>query len=293
MSKPQPTENRRLSRVEDWDARIGSTASGKSRAWYRLRDLIPHGVRQWLREVRKPHAFRCLMSGILPGVLSGKEGTAERKIIEIGSAPGHYGLAFLREFGLQPYGIEYSPKRAEIQRQLWAAHGLPEEHILCGDFFDDAIVAPLRGQFDVAISFGFIEHFEDPALAVQRHLDLLKPGGVLIIMVPNIGHGTFNGWRCRHLNPEVYGIHNIETCTESVFRKLFQTEGLDLTYCGALGGYTSDFMPDRRWISRAVAWVSRGMSPGFRIFNNVLFGVRPVRWPRLSSSLMCVARKID
>lgn len=291
--EPQPEVNHRLSRMEDWDARIALPFPEKNRAGRQLKDGLPSGMQEWSRILRSDHAFRCLMHGILPAVLGGKEDAAERKLIEIGSAPGHYSLAFLREFGLQPFGIEYSPKRAAIQRDLWAAHGLPGDHILCGDFFDDALVDPLLGQFDVAVSFGFIEHFADPALAVKRHLDLLKPGGVLVIMVPNIGHGTFNGWRCRHLNPEVYGIHNIETCTESTFRKLFATGGLDLAYCGALGGYSSNFMPDRRWTSRAVARVSRGLSPGFQILNRLLFGGRPVNWPRFSSSLTCVARKID
>ena len=289
----QQDADQRLSRVEDWDSRIDSTASGKSRAWRKLRDLTPHRIRQWARTLRSDHAFRCLMEGILPAVFGGKENSVGRKLIEIGSAPGHYSLALFRGFGLQPYGIEYSSKRAEIQRNLWAVNGLPEDHVLCGDVFDDSLVAPLSGQFDVVVSFGFIEHFADPSQVLKRHVDLLKPGGVLIIMVPNIGHGTFNGWCCRHLNPEVYGIHNLETCTESVFQKLFQTGGLDLVYCGALGGYALDFIPDRRWTSRAAAWVSRGLSPMFLILNNLFFGERPVRWPRWSSALACVARKID
>lgn len=291
MSKSPQKENQRLSRLEDWDARIGSASSDKNRVWCCLRDRVPQGIRQWMRTLRSDHTFRCLMSGILPAVLGGEEDSVERKIIEVGSAPGHRSLAFLREFGFQPYGIEYSAKRAAVQRELWAVHGLPENHILCGDFFDDALVAPLCGQFDAAVSFGFIEHFADPALTVRRHVDLLKPGGVLIVTVPNIGHGTFNGWRCRHLNPALYGIHNIETCTEPVFQKLFQIEGLNLIYCGALGGYSSDFIPDQRRLSRAVAGVSRAMSPGIRILNNLLLGTRPVRWPHWSSALVCVAQK--
>lgn len=248
-------------------------------------------IRLWVRNLMSNHARRCLMQRILPPVLRCESGSEERKIIEVGSAPGYFGLAFLREFGLQPYGIEYSPKRTEIQRKLWAANHLPEDHVLCGDFFDDALLAPLNGQFDAVASFGFVEHFADPLLAVKRHLDLLKPNGILIITVPNIGHGTLNGWRYRHLNPKSYGIHNIETCTESVFKKIFQIEGVELIYCGALGGYASDFTPDQRWISRAAAWMARVSSPGFRVFNNLLFGTRPVCWPSLSSALICVARK--
>jgi 2-polyprenyl-3-methyl-5-hydroxy-6-metoxy-1,4-benzoquinol methylase len=35
------------------------------------------------------------------------------------------------------------------------------------------------------ISFGFIEHFDNPENVIQKHLDLLKPGGILIVGVPN------------------------------------------------------------------------------------------------------------
>jgi len=34
---------------------------------------------------------------------------------------------------------------------------------------------------------GFIEHFDEPVGVVVRHLDLLKPGGILLLGVPNYG----------------------------------------------------------------------------------------------------------
>lgn len=292
MNKPHDENGERLSRVEHWDTRLGSVPKHNTRVGQWLRDQIPMSIREWSRRIRSDQAFRTLMCGILPNVLA-RDSSAQGKIMEIGSAPGHYGLAFLREFGLQPHGIEYSEKRAEFQRSLWVANGLPAEQVICGDFFDDALLSPLLGQFDVVSSFGFIEHFADPLPVVERHLALLKPGGVLVITVPNIGRGTFNGWRSRHLNPDLYGIHNVMTCTESRFRQLFQRPDLNVVYCGAMGGIAPEFIPDQRWRSRTLALLARGLAPGFRIFNNLLLGVRPVHWPRLSSMLTCVARFND
>jgi 2-polyprenyl-3-methyl-5-hydroxy-6-metoxy-1,4-benzoquinol methylase len=43
-----------------------------------------------------------------------------------------------------------------------------------------------REAFDVVLSGGFIEHFTDVAAIVQKHLQLLKPGGRLVVMIPNL-----------------------------------------------------------------------------------------------------------
>ena len=40
--------------------------------------------------------------------------------------------------------------------------------------------------FDVVMSRGFIEHFDEPSSVVDRHLDLLKPGGLLVVSIPNL-----------------------------------------------------------------------------------------------------------
>jgi hypothetical protein len=56
-----------------------------------------------------------------------------------------------------------------------------------------------------------IEHFDDPLGIVKRHIDLLKPGGVAVISVPNYGGwmGRAQGW----LDPENLAIHNVGIMT--------------------------------------------------------------------------------
>lgn len=39
-------------------------------------------------------------------------------------------------------------------------------------------------QYDVVVSFGFVEHFIEYDKVIQKHIDVLKPGGYLIISVP-------------------------------------------------------------------------------------------------------------
>jgi SAM-dependent methyltransferase len=52
-------------------------------------------------------------------------------------------------------------------------------------FLGDTLKLPLKSDlFDVAFSQGLIEHFKNPLSVVSEHKRILKPGGILIINVP-------------------------------------------------------------------------------------------------------------
>lgn len=56
-------------------------------------------------------------------------------------------------------------------------------HIICGNLFH----SPFKPEkFDVVCSFGFIEHLYNPRKALEVHADLLKSGGTLICLIPNL-----------------------------------------------------------------------------------------------------------
>ena len=41
--------------------------------------------------------------------------------------------------------------------------------------------------FHIVYSLGFIEHFKELNIVVKKHTELLKPGGILLLGVPNLG----------------------------------------------------------------------------------------------------------
>jgi len=53
--------------------------------------------------------------------------------------------------------------------------------IVCGDIFK----TPFKKKFDIVFSVGLIEHFDNPKLILEKHVELLKPGGLLICIIPN------------------------------------------------------------------------------------------------------------
>jgi len=83
---------------------------------------------------------------------------------------------------LQLFGIDKSLmgcKLAVIKDNDWDSSA----DIICGDI----LKCPIRSEkFDIVFSFGLIEHFDNPNNILKKHVDLLKLGGLLICIVPNV-----------------------------------------------------------------------------------------------------------
>lgn len=114
------------------------------------------------------------------------------RAIEIGSGRGLNALLFA-ERGARVTLLDLSPIALEQARQLFEAHGLPVETVQA-DVFD--LPAELHGQFDVSMSYGLCEHFlgERRRLVVASHLQLLRPGGLALLGVPNRFSPVYRLW---------------------------------------------------------------------------------------------------
>jgi SAM-dependent methyltransferase len=106
---------------------------------------------------------------------------------EIGPGAGELSAALCRR-GLRGVGIEMSPQAATLAKQ--SLQGLIEEgryRLVEGDF--TKMTDPESG-FDLALSMMVMEHIEDDAGFLARVLQLVKPGGTVIIGVP----GRMDRW---------------------------------------------------------------------------------------------------
>ena len=106
------------------------------------------------------------------------------RAIEIGSGSGTYG-ALLAQAGARTTVVDYSSAALARARDFYTHNGLAVTQIQ-----GDALLLSrtrARGRFDIAISVGLTEHFKGPArLAIHKaHLDVLRPGGIAIFIVPN------------------------------------------------------------------------------------------------------------
>lgn len=96
-------------------------------------------------------------------------------IVEIGCGPGVF-LEKAQRTARQVVGIEYNQRALNIAKNKGlTVYGA-----------DDAALARLKGQFDIAFSFHVLEHVSDPVAFVQEMLAWVKPGGKIGISVPNM-----------------------------------------------------------------------------------------------------------
>jgi len=156
--------------------------------------------------------------------------SASGKVLEVGCAPGKW-LAFMaREFDLRPSGVEYSESGIRLTRENFRLLGIKPDEIIAGDFFK---VNP-SPQFDVVMSFGFIEHFHDVDAVISLHLKWLKPGGKLILGLPNF-RGIYFPIQYV-LDKKILAKHNLGIMNLEYFRvvaKRFSLTPVFLEYIGS------------------------------------------------------------
>lgn len=97
-----------------------------------------------------------------------------RRVLDAGCGMGMYVAAFLRE-GAEVFGIEIEGDRAHAARQV-------SPHIAVAS----AEALPLAGgSFDLVFSHEVLEHVEKDREAVREAARVLRPGGHLVVYVPN------------------------------------------------------------------------------------------------------------
>jgi SAM-dependent methyltransferase len=112
------------------------------------------------------------------------------RVLENGCGVGMY-VERLGQLGSQVIGLEYDESRARQARELAA-------DIICAA--GEGLPFP-DGTFDLTLSHEVLEHVQDDRQAVSEIVRTLRPGGRMIIFVPNRGypfetHGIY--WKGRY-----------------------------------------------------------------------------------------------
>lgn len=106
------------------------------------------------------------------------------KFIEVGSGPGVYSFLFAR-LGADVTLMDYSERALDLARKHFEENSLNAKYLL-----QDALeLNPiLYDQYDVAMSFGTVEHFKYPERLkmVDAHVKLIHEGGIVIVSAPNL-----------------------------------------------------------------------------------------------------------
>jgi len=240
---PPAIGRKRLTEPDYWDVIHLAGRASKPRAQHtqqavaspvgrRLKSQIKRVLGKRVLELLRSYEDFLLWDVILPRYLSQRAGA---KVVEIGSAPGNRLVRLKQRFGLIPYGIDYSRVGAELNRDVFTDHGIDPENVIEADFVASELPDQYREAFDVVLSGGFIEHFTDVGAIVQKHLRLLKPGGCLVVLIPNLrGVNLFLTWLCRR---DVIPMHNLDIMKRENFAALFDAQSLEPLFCGYSGTF--------------------------------------------------------
>ena len=143
-------------------------------------------LQQWIIDVRLSRVLRPLLVRMHRGA----------RVLDVGCGPGE-SLRHIIDAGCSAYGVETSPQAAAQAQRTGAT-------VFAGTFvqarFED-------DWFDGVAMIHVLEHVDDPVAALREAHRVLKPGGLLVIEVPNIeswGFALFGRrWRAldvpRHL----------------------------------------------------------------------------------------------
>ncbi len=136
-----------------------------------------------------------------------KQLVVEKKIdtaIELGGFPGYYAIFLKKYLGLNTTLFDFYV-HPHILKEVLQANQLStnDVRLIEGDLFN---YEPTQ-QYDLVLSCGLIEHFNDTKDIITKHLQFLKPGGTLFITLPNFT--GVNGWVQRKYDMSNYEKHNI------------------------------------------------------------------------------------
>lgn len=154
-----PSES--LTTIEFWDSKYGvdgARIKHLPRPWIERSDLE---IMQIINRFLHPH----------PGA----------KLIELGCGNSYWLPYFASRCGFDVCGIDYSALRANITRRNLDLAGVRGD-IIVGDFRDPP--TNWRQQFDIVFSNGVLEHFNPPEPMMLVFSEYLRPGGIMLTMVP-------------------------------------------------------------------------------------------------------------
>lgn len=138
----------------------------------------------------------------------------DMRVLEIGFAPGKQLSYIAKVVGANVSGLDYSETGIAFARMLFETLEI-EADMRCEDLFSTTFESD---QFDVVYSVGLVEHFDDPSPVVRRHVELVRPGGVALITIPNFG-GLYGRLR-QKFDPKNLAIHNLDIMNCEAMRDL-------------------------------------------------------------------------
>ncbi len=124
-------------------------------------------------------------------------------VLELGCGSSRYLPYVALETGASIIGVDFSPLGVRQTRRALASVGADPTGIFEGRIED--FVENHPDEFDVVVSHGLVEHFDDLRRAVRWHLSTTRVGGRVVITAPNLDRANL-AW-ARRVAPNLFRWH--------------------------------------------------------------------------------------
>ena len=157
--------------------------------------------------------------------------TENGSCFEIGCFPGRL-LTTFGKLGYTLSGIDLTP-RVEKEFPEW----LRSRGYKTGEFFrEDFLKFRSEKKYSIVCSFGFIEHFTNWKDIFEKHLDMVEPGGYVVIETPNFS-GLLQRFIHYFLDRANYRRHYVPSMDPGQWKRMCERRGFRVLHSGYLGAF--------------------------------------------------------
>jgi len=153
--------------------------------------------------------------------------------IELGGFPGYYAVFLKKYLKLEVTLLDYFV-HPPITQELLKTNGLAHDAIQIIE--TDLFKYTTPQQYDLVLSCGLIEHFNDTSDIINRHIAFVKPGGTLFITLPNFK--ALNGWLQKKFDSDNYDKHNINCMDPKLLANICSAAGLEVVQSRYFGKFS-------------------------------------------------------
>lgn len=149
---------------------------------------------------------------------------------ELGCYPGRY-LSVLGELGYELNGCDLTPRVQDLTgwlRECGYRAGIFEQR--------DVFLLDETMQYDIVVSYGLIEHFGNWETLFMRHVNLVAPGGYLVVTTPNF-KSPIQSFLHKMLDSENLKIHNVSSMDPARWARLATEAGFEVLHQGGIGRF--------------------------------------------------------
>lgn len=203
--------------------------------------------------------------------------------IELGGFPGYYAVFLKKYLKLDVTLLDYFV-HLPITEQLLKENDLHKNdiQIIETDLFN---YTPEK-QYDLVLSCGLIEHFNDTEDIIKRHISFLNPGGTLFITLPNFK--SLNGWFQKQFDKSNYDKHNIDSMYPKLLAMICRNAGLEVVQSRYFGRF-SIWLENEKQKSATVRMFKKMVWFAGKVFTKVI----PFESSALSPYIILEARKVN